>query len=203
MRSIEKKIRSLLFSSSKETQDLGWLLDKSQNHGRVKQALEVEHADLLRQTASRAIEELLLATHIVCNQKNTTQIHVKNLPNVRSLSCQKHHQLRNFHISNCPNLTYLYCCNNDHLNQLNVEQCPSLIYLSCVNNQLNQLQIEAPLLTHLYATSNHLSHFDLSPYHKLFGLDFTKNPLQTLKMTPLQKTTLRPSLETFTQIIAV
>jgi Leucine-rich repeat (LRR) protein len=201
MSSTENKIRALLFSPSKENQKLGWLLDKIQNEGKIKRALEAEQADLLRQTAGWTIEKLLLAKRVVCHDQNASQIHIKNLPNVNSLSCQKHPQLLTFRISNCPNLEQLYCCNNNALESLSVENCPKLIYISCINNQLTDLKIEAPELTHLYAASNQLKRFSIVPFPKLVGLDVTQNPIKKLKVSALQKQNFHPNLEPSTKVI--
>lgn len=201
MSSTEAKIRALLFSPSKENQNLGWLLDKIQNEGKIKRTLEAEQAPLLRQLAGWTIEKLLLAKRIVCNDKNAAQIHIKNLPNLNSLSCQKHPQLLTFRISNCPNLEHLYCSNDDALESLRVENCPQLTYISCVNNQLSNLQIEAPQLMHIYAASNQLKHFDISSFPKLVGLDVAQNPIKTLKVSALQEQNFRTNLASFTKVI--
>ncbi len=197
----EAKIRALLFSPSKENQNLAWLLDNVQNQGKIKKALEAEQADLLRQTAGWTIERLLQAKRVVCHAKKATQIHIKNLPNVTSLSCLKHPELLTFRVSNCPNLENLYCFKNDALESLSIEKCTRLTYISCIENQLSDLQIEAPELTYLYAASNQLKHFDAAPFSKLFGLDFTKNPIKTLKVTLAQQQDLHPNLEPFTRVI--
>lgn len=202
MSSTENKIHTLLFSPSKENQNLGWLLDKIQNEGKIKRALEAEQANLLRQTAGWTIEKLFQAKKIVCHDQNASQIHIKNLPNVNSLSCQKHPQLLTFRISNCPNLEHLYCCNDNALESLSVENCPKLIYISCINNQLTDLEVEAPELTHLYAASNQLNHFDVTLFPKLVGLDVSKNPIETLKVSPQQQENLHPNIDASTKVIS-
>ncbi|CAA6804190.1 MAG: Unknown protein [uncultured Aureispira sp.] len=202
MNSTEAKIRTLLFSPSKENQNLGWLLDKIQNKGKLKRIWEAEQASLLRQRAGWTIEQLLDAKRIVCNDKNATQMHIKDLPNVNSLSCQKHPQLLSFRISNCPNLEHLYCCNDDALESLVIENCPRLTYISCINNQLNNLQIEAPELSYLFAASNQLKQFDVTPFPKLIGLDVTQNPIETLKVSLAQQQNFHPNLAAFTKIIS-
>ena len=201
MSSTESKIRALLFSPSKENQNLGWLLDKVQYGGKIKRTLEAEQAALLPQRAGWTIEKLLLAKRIVCNDKNASQIHIKNLPTANSLSCQKHPQLLTFRISNCPNLEHLYCSNDDALESLTIENCPKLTYISCVNNQLINLKIEAPELTYLYAASNQLKHFDISSFSKLVGLDVAENPIKTLKVSAYQKQHFRVNLSSFTKMI--
>jgi Leucine-rich repeat (LRR) protein len=201
MSSTETKIRALLFSPSKENQHLGWLLDKIQNAGKIKRMLEAEQAGLLRQRAGWTIEKLLLAKRVICNDKNASQIHIKNLPTVNSLSCQKHPQLLSFRISNCPNLEHLYCSNDNALESISIENCPNLTYISCINNQLSNLKIEAPELTHLYAASNQLKHFDISVFSKLVGLDIAENPIKTLKVSADQKQNFRVNLSSFTKVI--
>jgi Leucine-rich repeat (LRR) protein len=201
MSSSKAKIRALLFSPSKENQNLGWLLDKVQYGGKIKRALESEQADLLRQTAGWSIEQLLQAKRIVCNDKKAAQIHIKDLPNLTSLSCLKHPQLLTFRVSNCPNLEKVYCCNDNALESLRIEKCPRLTYISCLENQVTNLQVEAPELTYIYAASNQIKHFDVTPFPKLLGLDFTKNPIETLKVSAAQQVNLRPNLESYTEII--
>lgn len=202
MDSISKKIQALLTSPSRENQVLGWLLDKTQNKGRIRESLVQEHADLLNPTSGWTIETLIGAKQVVCNYKITRQIHIKNLPLMNSFSCQKHVQLQSLRISNCPKLEHLHCCYNENLKSLIIDNCPKLLYLNCEKNQLSSLSItNAPKLIHLYATNNQLDTFDLSLFPDLFTAQFTKNPIQTLKVSFEQYEHLNPRVETFTKVI--
>lgn len=201
---MEEKILRLLHAPSKEHQQLGWILDKMQNQGKIKQRLEKEYANLLAQSSGGTIEELFQAKRIIYHQPTAKIIQVQQLPNINTLSCQKHRQLQEFLISDCPNLEYLYCFANPQLVRLTIRNCPNLLYLSCINNQLIELHLEeTPKLVHLYAYSNQLTTFDVSRYPQLFGLDFTKNPMQQLIVTVAQQEKLRPRIERDTQLISI
>ena len=198
-------LRDLLFSTDPTQQELGLLLDQTQNGGRLTQALEQQYRPLLRSEHCSLPELLRMQSINLQHISDVTLVDLRglihlerfygyaffdqliahDLPKLQMIYCDGA-DLQELVLYNLPELEALYCYNN-RLTELELYNLPKLTQINCTYNQLTQLTLRGlPRLTQLKCGNNALSTLSLNdmpaltqiycPYNKLQVLDLSQAP---------------------------
>ena len=152
MTPLEDKIYNLIFSTLPENQELGWLLDESQNRSRLKRKWNRENSALLKRQLM-TVERLMTAEKLVFI-KNMRYARLPKLPLLKHFSLD-YRAAYELDVSKCERLETLSCTDN-HILSLKLQNCTQLKKIDCYFNPLKELNLAGcTLLEELncYATS--------------------------------------------------